>query len=90
MRFTLPITNKKEKKPNMVKDPMKYRAGLKSPSLTRTPITIGTITPDSPPIKLNTPPTNPIKFFGAREETNTQVMEASPLPKNASVRNKIM
>lgn len=89
IRFTLPTTNKKDKKPRSVIAPIKYSAGLKSPSFTKIPITTGTITADSPPIKLNTPPTNPIKCLGAINETNTHVIDAKPLPKKASVINKM-
>ncbi|ESD96566.1 hypothetical protein HMPREF1614_03459 [Escherichia coli 908624] len=40
--------------------------------------------PPRPPAKLNTPPVKPIRRIGAREETSDQVIEAKPLPKNAS------
>ena len=46
---------------------------------------IGTAIPDRLPKKLNTPPVSPSSRSGAMAETSDQVIEASPLPKNASV-----
>ncbi len=50
----------------------------------------GTETEDKFPMKLNAPPVTPIKFFGANNETNTQVIEAMPFPKKAIAINKII
>src|SRR5258708_1176289 len=44
---------------------------------------------DRLPTKLNVPPVRPSILSGAREVTNDQVMEAKPLPKNASAMKKI-
>lgn len=74
----------------MVNDAIKNKAGLKSPSLTKNPIAVGTTIAESPPIKLNTPPTKPIKCFGAIKDTKTQFMDANPLPKNAMAKNRII
>ena len=70
--------------------PIKNNAGLKSPFLTRKPITNGTETEDKFPMKLNPPPVNPMRFFGASNETNTHVIDAMPFPKNAIAINKMI
>ena len=54
------------------------------------PITKGTTTADRPPAKLKTPPIKPTKRFGAKSETNTHVIDAKPLPKNAMARKRII
>ena len=56
--------------------PIKISAGSKFPFLTIKPIMNGTETEDKFPMKLNAPPVTPINFFGANNETNTQVIEA--------------
>ncbi|MNL52426.1 hypothetical protein D3C87_1756020 [compost metagenome] len=40
-------------------------------------------------MKLNTPPVSPSKRAGANVETSDQVIDASPLPKNANARKAI-
>lgn len=74
----------------MVMIPIKISAGLKFPPLTNKPITSGTTMDARLPIKLKTPPVNPIKCFGARVETKTQVIVAKPFPKKASAIKKMM
>src|SRR5258708_40231096 len=62
---------------------MNINADSKCPSLTSTPITIGTAMADRLPMKLNIPPVRRIRLFGASAETNAQVIDAMPFPKNA-------
>ena len=69
---------------------MYSKAGLKSPSSAKYPITMGVIAAANPPIKLKTPPISPINLFGAKSETNTHVIEANPFPKKASERKKMI
>ena len=64
-------------------------AGANESPLAKKPITIGVAIADRLPIKLNTPPVRPSNRAGAKVETNDQVIDASPLPKNASARNAI-
>ncbi len=63
--------------------PIGSKAGAKLPPSAKKPMANGTIMEAEPPIKLNTPPVNPGKFFGAKVETNTQAIEAMPLSKKA-------
>src|SRR5436189_905139 len=49
-------------------------------------MTIGTVIPDRLPKKLNTPPVSPSSRSGAIADTSDQVIDASPLPKNARAR----
>ena len=71
-------------------NPIKIRANVKLPSRAKKPMTIGTTIDANPPIKLNTPPVNPIRCLGARVETKTQVIDAKPFPKKAMVIKKII
>ncbi len=45
---------------------------------------------ERPPNRLNTPPVNPISRSGASAETYDQVIDAIPVPKNATARNRMM
>ena len=69
--------------------PIKTSAGLKFPPLARNPITIGTTIDARFPMKLNTPPVNPIKCFGESKETKIQEINAIPAPKNAAAIKKM-
>ena len=64
-------------------------AGANESPVARKPITIGVVIADRLPMKLNTPPVSPSSRAGARVETSDQVIDARPLPKNASARNAI-
>ena len=90
IRWILPTKKIYEQVPIKARLPIKINAGEKLPSETKKPITIGTTTAAKPPIKLKTPPVNPTKCFGARVDTNTHVIEASPLPKKAIAINNII
>ncbi len=52
-------------------------------------MTIGVVIAARLPMKLNTPPVSPNSRAGARVETSDQVIDARPLPKNATARNAI-
>src|SRR5476651_1861338 len=64
-------------------------AGAKESPVARKPMTMGVVIADRLPMKLKVPPVNPSKRAGARVETSDQVIDASPLPKNANARKAI-
>src|SRR5690606_41689865 len=64
-------------------------AGAKLSWVTRKPITMGVQIDDKLPTKLNTPPVRPSRRTGARVDTSEQVMDARPLPKNATARKQM-
>src|SRR5471032_137342 len=61
-------------------------AGAKESPVARKPMTMGVVIADRLPMKLKVPPVSPSNRAGARVETSDQVIDASPLPKNASAR----
>src|SRR5271169_141671 len=78
-----------ERAPPSAMAEMNAIAAAKPPYLTITPITKGVIVPPRFPQKLKTPPVRPSSRLGAIRDTSTQVIEANPLPKNATVRKNI-
>ena len=88
-RSIFPTRNIYEHAPTIPNAPMNTRAGLKFPPLARYPITIGTTIDAKLPMKLKTPPVNPIKCLGDNIETKTQEINAIPAPKKANDMNEI-
>ena len=84
-----PTRNIYEHAPTIPNAPINTRAGLKFPPLAKYPITIGTTIDAKLPMKLKTPPVNPIKCLGDNIETKTQEIKAIPAPKKASDMKKI-
>jgi hypothetical protein len=65
----------------IVTAPINNRAGSKFALLASQPIMIGIPMDAGLPRKLNTPLVTLIRSFGAKVETNTQVIVAKPFPK---------
>src|SRR3984885_14562429 len=69
---------------------MNVSGQVKSPLRSRNPIIIGAVIPARPPTPLNMPLVSPISRSGAVADTSDQWIEASPLAKNASERNRMI
>ena len=69
---------------------MNVSGRVKSPPRSSKPMMIGAEMPARPPTPLNTPLVRPISRSGAVADTSDQWIEASPLAKNASDRNRMI
>src|ERR1700733_7590332 len=69
---------------------MNVSGQVKSPPRSRNPMMMGAVMPASPPTPLNMPLVRPISRSGAVAETSDQWIDASPLAKNASERNRMI